>query len=209
MHTFILLIALSADVFLASMACGTQQIQIKRSTALCISMVCSGVLFLSLLAGKMLEGILRREYAGWLGFAVFFAIGAEKLAEYFVKLYIRKYHFLFKQIKIKFSELNIILRIYNDPASADCDKSSTMSLLEGALFALAMSLDGFFAGIGAGEPGCGIAAAILLNAALSFAALRLGHWTGEKTVSAAGRDFSWVAGVMFMILAIGKIPWGI
>ncbi len=33
------------DVFLASVACGAEQIRIEKKTALCIGAVCSGVLF--------------------------------------------------------------------------------------------------------------------------------------------------------------------
>jgi putative Mn2+ efflux pump MntP len=183
MHTFILLIALSSDVFLASAACGTQQIQIKRKAALCISMVCSGVLFLSLRAGEMLEGIMRHEDIGWLGTAVFFAIGAEKLAEYFVKS--------------RFKKCNA-----NDTAAIV--SPGTMSVPQSIMFALAMSVDGLFAGVGAGESGYGIAYAIILNTALTFAAVNMGCAAGRKISGLLERDFSWVAGAMFIVLAIGK-----
>lgn len=48
MQTVLLIVALSMDVFLASVACGAEQIRIEKKTALCIGAVCSGVLFFSL-----------------------------------------------------------------------------------------------------------------------------------------------------------------
>ena len=45
MQTVLLIVALSMDVFLASVACGAEQIRIEKKTALCIGTVCSGVLF--------------------------------------------------------------------------------------------------------------------------------------------------------------------
>ena len=138
MQIVLLVLALSVDVFVASMACGAEHISIEKKTALCISLVCSGVLFLSLVAGNLLYGILRKETAEFLGFAGLLAVGIYKLTEYGVKVYIRKHKFLCKRIKITFSQVQFILSIYNNPVEADKDRSATMSVAEGAFFALAM-----------------------------------------------------------------------
>ena len=59
MQTVLLIVALSMDVFLASVACGAEQIRIEKKTALCIGAVCSGVLFFSLVCGKLIDGVVR------------------------------------------------------------------------------------------------------------------------------------------------------
>ena len=51
------------DVFLASVACGAEQIRIEKKTALCIGAVCSGVLLFSLVCGKLIDGVVREKYA--------------------------------------------------------------------------------------------------------------------------------------------------
>lgn len=149
MQTVLLIVALSMDVFLASVACGAEQIRIEKKTALCIGAVCSGVLFFSLVCGKLIDGVVREKYAAYLCFAGLFLVGAYKLTEYGIRAYIRRHHFLCKQVKMKFSQLNFIISIYNNPAAADRDCSATMSVTEGICFALAMSVDGFFGGLGA------------------------------------------------------------
>lgn len=94
------------DVFLASVACGAEQIRIEKKTALCIGAVCSGVLFFSLVCGKLIDGVVREKYAAYLCFAGLFLVGAYKLTEYGIRAYIRRHQFLCKQVKMKFSQLN-------------------------------------------------------------------------------------------------------
>ena len=73
------------DVFLASVACGAEQIRIEKKTALCIGAVCSGVLFFSLVCGKLIDGVVREKYAAYLCFAGLFLVGAYKLTEYGIR----------------------------------------------------------------------------------------------------------------------------
>jgi putative sporulation protein YtaF len=193
MQTVLLLIALSCDVFLASAACGAEQIQIKRKTALCVGIVCSGVLFLSFLAGTILDGKVDKQTANGIGFAVFFLIGAWKLTEYALKRCI---------IKIRFSRAgwNVILQIYHDPTTADRDRSRTMSVTEGILFALAMSADGFLGGFGMGASAYH-PAILLLNLLVTYAAVRTGDMAGRAMCGRGTHDFSWVGGAVFLLLA--------
>ena len=88
---------------------------------------------------------------------------------------------------------------------ADQDKSSNMSVAEGVFFALAMSLDGFFGGLGAAFLGIRIWQTILLNFALSFFAVQAGVFAGRKLTQYKKRDLSWVGGVLFVALAVSKL----
>lgn len=205
MQIVLLVAALSVDVFLASVACGTEHIKIQRKTALCISLVCSGVLFLSLTAGKLLNGMIKETYATVLCFIGLLLVGIVKLIEYGVKAYIRKHKFLHKRIKITLSQLSFILSIYNNPIMADTDCSATMSVKEGIFFALAMSLDGFFAGLGAAFLEIDIWQTILCNIVLSFVAVQAGAMAGEHAARRQKRDLSWIGGALFVLLAFSKI----
>ncbi len=205
MQIVLLVLALSVDVFVASMACGAEHISIEKKTALCISLVCSGVLFLSLVAGNLLHGILRKETAEFLGFVGLLAVGIYKLTEYGVKVYIRKHKFLCKRIKITFSQVQFILSIYNNPVEADKDRSATMSVAEGAFFALAMSLDGLFGGLGASILGINIWMTTMVSLLLGYAAVEAGSYLGRHIASCSKKDFSWASGALFVILAFRKV----
>lgn len=205
MQTVLLIVALSVDVFLASVACGTQRIYIGKKTALCISVICSGVLFLSFFIGALLQGVIQETYTTVLGFVVFLLIGIFKLTEYGIKRYIKKHKFLCKRVKITFSQLNFILSIYNNPVMADKDRSSGMSVSEGAFFALAMSMDGFFGGLGAAFLETTLIGIIVLNLLLSFGAVRVGNVLGRRAANVKECDFSWIGGVLFVVLAVCKV----
>ena len=68
MQVILLIIAVSVDVFVACVACGSEQIKIGSAAALCISTVCSGILGISLYAGMALQGVLLKKYALYLSF---------------------------------------------------------------------------------------------------------------------------------------------
>lgn len=205
MQTVLLIMALSIDVFLACAACGTENIKIERKTALCISFVCSGVLFLSLSAGSLLSGMMKENDVKVLAFVGLFLVGVFKLTEYGVKRYVRKHKFLCKHVKITVSQLQFILSIYNNPVMADKDHSKVMSVTEGIFFALAMSVDGLFGGLGAGFLELNIFLTTVCNFLLGIAAVQLGSMAGRKAVLKTDVDVSWLGGAMFVLLAFGKI----
>lgn len=204
-QTVLLVIALSIDVFLACMACGTEKIRIKKEAAGTISGICSGVLLLSLLAGGCLGEIVRERDRTFLCFLGFLLIGLYKLSEYTIKVYIRKNKFLCKCVKITFSQLNFILSIYNDPVVADKDRSSVMSVSEAVFFALAMSLDGLFGGISAGFLERNILLTVGLNFAVGFLAVKAGSGLGMRLAARKEWDLSWLGGVLFLVLAFAKL----
>ena len=134
------------DVFLASVACGAEQIRIEKKTALCIGAVCSGVLFFNSVRKTDRWSGQGKKYAAYLCFAGLFLVGAYKLTEYGIRAYIRRHQFLCKQVKMKFSQLNFIISIYNNPVAAETRIAlRPSSVTEGIFFALAMSVDGFSA----------------------------------------------------------------
>ena len=108
MQVILLIIAVSVDVFVACVACGSEQIKIGSVAALCISTVCSGILGISLYAGMALQGILLKKYAIYLSFFGLLAVGIFKLAEYAIRKYIERHKFLCKKVKISFSQLIFI-----------------------------------------------------------------------------------------------------
>ena len=85
MQVILLIIAVSVDVFVACVACGSEQIKIGSAAALCISTVCSGILGISLYAGMALQGVLLKKYALYLSFFGLLAVGIFKLTEYAIR----------------------------------------------------------------------------------------------------------------------------
>lgn len=205
MQMVLLVVALSADVFLASAACGMEHIKIQRKTALCISLVCSGVLFFSLISGALLQGVLKKEMAALLGFTGLFLMGIYKLSEYGIKTYMKTHTGGGAHVRFTSAQLQFLLRIYNNPVSADKDRSSEMSVSEGVYFALAMSMDGLAGGLGAAFLGIDVWETTAASLLLGYAAVRLGSFIGAHVALHSKKDFSWVGGVLFVVLAFQKL----
>lgn len=163
------------------------------------------ILGISLYAGMALQGILLKKYALYLSFCGLLAVGIFKLTEYAIRKYIERHKFLCKKVKISFSQLSFILSIYNNPVMADRDHSATMSCLEAVFFALAMSLDGMFGGLGAGFTGKNIFLTVLGSFVVSFCAVLCGCRIGMQASKRWKADVSWLGGVLFVILAFQKI----
>ena len=204
MQTFLLIMAVSIDVFFAFVSCGIERIKIGTWAALSISGICSGVLFAALLAGNVLEGLVQPRAAVFLSFLGLFLMGIYKLAEYGVRKYIRKNKFICKRVKFSFSQLNVILSIYNNPVMADRDHSATMSLAESVFLALAMSFDGFFGGFGAGLLGVKLWAATAGSFVVGFLAVKIGCYAGTQASKRYETDVSWLSGILFLALAFSK-----
>lgn len=113
-----------------------------------------------------------------LSFFGLLAVGIFKLTEYAIRKYIERHKFLCKKVKISFSQLSFILSIYNNPVMADRDHSATMSCVEAVFFALAMSLDGMFGGLGAGFTGKNIFFTVMGSFVCQFLCrtLRMQDW---------------------------------
>lgn len=205
MQIIILLVALSIDVFVASFSCGMGKIKIRLIPAICISSVCSGILALSLTIGTFIDGVIDEKYTTIMCFWGLFLIGFVKMVEFGIKTYIKKYKQIKKQIHLKFKQLNLVINIYNNPQSADADNSKDMSVSESVFFALAMSVDGLFGGIGAAFLKINIPITIAINFIIGLALVIAGHYMGDRTSRKTDKDFGWLSGALFIILAFRKI----
>jgi putative sporulation protein YtaF len=205
MQIIIFLAALSLDVFVASLACGMDHIRIKLLPAICISATCSVILAISLIIGTFLDGIIDERYTSLLCFLGLLIIGVVKIVENLIKAYIKKHDKIQKSYHFSFTNLNFILSIYNNPVNADMNHNSVMSPLEGFFFALVMSVDGLFGGIGAAFFKMNIVVTVLINFIIGLAAILLGEYLGRKACLKTKKDFGWLSGALFVFLAFQKL----
>jgi len=76
---------------------------------------------------------------------------------------------------------------------------------DGICFALAMSVDGFFGGLGAAFLDISIAGTVCLNLVFSALAVLGGSAVGKYAADRCKRDYSWIGGALFVVLAFSKI----
>lgn len=202
-RAFIFIAALSLDAWAASFAYGAGKIHIPFSSLLVIDAVCSASLGLSMFAGDLLGPLLPSGAASALSFWIMLALGLIKLFDSSLKNWIRrKKH---RTIRLRLLGADLILQIYADATLADRDDSRVLSPGEAASLALALSLDGLAAGVGAGMGSIPLWTALALSALIHGAAIWMGAWAGKRCSRHMRGDPSWLGGALLIFLAFFRV----
>ena len=128
-----------------------------------------------------------------------------KLFDSITKSIIRKHTNLSKEINLSIFNFKLLMRLYADPEAADADISKSISPREAAILAVSLSLDGIAVGFGAALISINVWAVILFSLVTNFIALTLGVWLGNKAAHKLRFNISWLAGLILIGLAIGKL----
>lgn len=205
LEALLLVVALSLDAFVASFAYGAQRIRIPYSSAAIISVICTAMLAVSLLAGSLLRPFLPQSLTKGLCFAILFLLGLVKLCDSTIKTLIRKHKRMHRQVSFSLFSLKFILDVYADPEKADRDGSRELSPAEAASLAVALSLDGLAVGFGAALMQVNFLMVMLFSLAVGMLAVRLGGKIGNRAAQKLPFDLSWLSGALLIVLAILKL----
>ncbi len=201
----LLVTAVSTDAFVASFAYGTDKIKIPLTSALVINGICSSVLIFSLLIGSMVRNYIDPWVSKSICFAILVLLGVVKLGDSAIKTIIRNNKWINRSISFSAFHLCFILQVYADPASADLDASKTLSIKEAISLAIALSLDGFAVGFGAGLADMNILMTLILSFVVGMIAIMGGCFFGRKATEKLKLDLSWLGGALLILLAIQRI----
>ena len=204
-EALLLVAALSLDAFAASMAFGAQGIRVPPASVGVISAVCSGVLGISLLLGRLAAPFFPASAAKWTAFALLGVLGVLRLFDSIIKAWIRKSCGDTADVEFHFLSFHFLLRVYADSTVADVNQSKSLSAGEAASLALALSLDGLATGFGAGIVNASLWLVVGLSLLTSAAAVLLGCLLGRRVAWKSGRDISWAGGAMLILLSILKL----
>lgn len=147
MEIILLVLTLSVDAFVASIAYGNNEIKIPLSSILIINLVCSLFLGLSVFLGSSIKKFLPDNLATLLSFSILILLGIYYLLESFVKSYLRN-KTKDKNLKFKVFNIWIIVNVYIDETQADLDKSKNLDYKEALYLGAALSLDSLAVGFG-------------------------------------------------------------
>lgn len=203
LEALLLVVALSMDAFVASFAYGAQRIKIPFSSAAIISVICTAMLAVSLLAGALLRPFLPQGLTRGLCFALLFLLGVAKLCDSAIKTLIRRHKRMHRQVSFSVFSLKFILDVYADPEKADRDGSRVLSPAEAASLAVALSLDGL--AVGAALMQVNVLIVMLFSLAVGMLAVRLGGKIGNRAAQKLSFDLSWFSGALLIVLAILKL----
>ena len=203
LESAVLSATLSADALAAGFAYGSRRVHIPVLSACVVTVICSAVLGLSLLAGAAARPHLPQWLTVAVCFGILFILGVVKLLDGVTKSIIAKYNKLDKKINFSFFNFKFILHLYAHPEDADLDASERISPGEAAALAVSLSLDGLAVGFGAAMGQINGWAAVGFSLVLNAAAILLGAALGRRL--AHKRDVSWLGGAVLIVLAATKL----
>ena len=197
--------SLSLDAFAAGFAYGSNKIKISFLSVQIINIICSAIIGISFLAGNVIKDYIPNWVTATVCFIILFTLGIIKLLDGITKSIIRKHAGLNRELKFSLFNISFILKLYADPESSDIDSSKTISSIEAASIALALSLDGIAVGFGAAMGSVNGLATVLFSLITNSAAIISGCWLGGKIARKTNFNLSWVAGAVLIILAFAKL----
>ena len=175
METLLLVLALSLDAFVASIAYGTNNIRIPFTSVLIIDIVCTSFLAISVLLGEFIKNFLPLNLTTTISFLILIFLGIYYLFESFVKSFFKNKGSSKERVKVKLFDIRLIIDIYVDEIKADFDNSKNLNYNEALYLAVALSLDSLAIGFSSGL--CNINFFLIIFLSIVFNILSI--W-GEK-----------------------------
>jgi putative sporulation protein YtaF len=204
-EAFVLASSLSLDAFVAGFSYGSNKTKIPMLSVQIVNLICSSVLGISLLMGKIIQPYLPEWLTILICFVILFLLGIVKLLDGITKTIIRKHSALKKELKFSMFNFKFILSVYADPEKADIDSSKVISPIEATYLAIALSLDGLAVGFGAALGNVNVLAVFISSFITNSLAIILGCYFGNKVAHKSLYNLSWISGIILIILAIMRL----
>jgi len=201
LEALLLTTALSLDAFAASFAYGSSKIKIPFKSVMVINIIGTIVLSLSIYFGVLLSPFIPAEVASGLAFGILFTLGLVKIFDAVLKSFIRKYSDTSKKVEFSVFDLKFILTVYANPEHADIDRSRALSPKEAIAIAVALSLDSFAVGFGAGLIPISHFQIIAFSLVTDIVAIVTGCYIGNKIAEKSPINLSWLGGAILILLA--------
>lgn len=205
MENILLVLAVSLDSFVASIAYGAKKIKIPTSSIMIINMISSLFLGLSIFVGHMFKKIIPGQFTSIIGFLILFLMGVYYLCESLIKAYLKSKTSSNEELELKLFDIKFIVHIYIDETKADVDSSKKLDPREALYLGTALSLDSLTIGFGSSFGNINYGLVITLSMIIGMLGVKCGLKIGEKIVENSKVNLSWIAGVILILLALLKL----
>ncbi|WP_032122313.1 sporulation membrane protein YtaF [Clostridium amazonitimonense] len=203
LESILLVLAVSLDAFVASIAYGTNKIKVPFISVTIINIICSSFLGLSLLFGSIVKKFIPGNITSIISFSILLLLGIYYLFQGLVKNYIGKSSS--KRVDLKLFNFRFIIDIYADETKADINNSKTLDPKEAFYLAVALSLDSLAVGFGSSLGDINYFQVIVLSLICGIFSIWTGTFLGRKFAEKSKIDLSWLGGIMLIILSILKV----
>lgn len=205
METILLVLTLSLDSFVASVAYGSNKIKIPFSSIIIINAVCSLFLGSSIFFGSQLKKILPENITLIISFLILMLLGIYYLCEGIFKGYLSGKSDLNSKVKLKLFDIWFIVDIYVDETKADFNHSKNLDAKEAIYLATALSLDSLAVGFGSSLSNINYLNVIFLSLFFGIFSIWSGLLVGKTIMEKSKLNLSWLAGIMLITLAVLKL----
>lgn len=196
------------DAFAAGFSYGIEKVRVPFLSLTVIALLSGGMLTASLLAGNLLMEFIPEALTKGISFTVLFLLSLYKFYDALPSLHggSRKLtdrkpaqgnHAQDNYARGKFTTDTISQKVNKE------DKA-VLSCREGAVLAIALSIDNISAGLCTGTVSLPSIILLLLTTAIHFFALRLGVLTGGM-LSHKSQGFTWLGGAILLVLAFLRL----
>lgn len=201
MEMLLMLIAITFDTCIMSVAYSMNGMKITTLSKIIISMCGALLLFFALLFSKILARYIDPDYFSWLGILILAILGCISIVR---SVLTKKGYVISNNVK-NTKHLNSVFHIYMDQKQADFDCSKTITIQESVYLGLAMSLDSVASGIGYGTGSINVQLCVTLSAILCFFSICIGEWFGKKIQVKYENKVQWIPGGILLLIAMLRI----
>ncbi|WP_353095326.1 sporulation membrane protein YtaF [Tissierella praeacuta] len=205
MENILLVLALSLDAFVASIAYGTNKIKMPFKSILIIDIICATFLALSIFFGLQIRKILPEHVALISGSIILILLGVYYLFESIFKSYLERKLKGNEKVKIKLFDIWFVIDVYVDETKADFNLSKNLDSKEAIYLATALSLDSLAVGFGSSLGNINYLQVIGLSLVVGMISIYSGLFIGKKIVEKTKINLSWLSGIILMVLGLLKL----
>lgn len=186
---FLMVIVLSMDAYTAGLSYGIEKVKVPFLSAFTASLISGLMLTLSLRAGSILLGQIPLRLTQFLSFATLFLLALYKFYDSLPSLHHPHRILTTKVISKKVNQKH----------------KEYLSFTEALLLASALSVDNISAGFCLGNMPLPLLLTLIVTTWIHLAAMLLGILTGKHLFRNSTHDFSWLGGVILLLLAFLRL----
>jgi putative sporulation protein YtaF len=219
LYILFLAIAISLDGFFVGVTYGIRRIKVSFLPLCVISLVSSTVITISLLLGSTLQTLISPWLSRVVGASILIVVGMLVLKETYKSMMVQKdvysgYSIVYSEhseitpkeiLTWKIKPFGIVIQILKEPTRADFDFSGSISCFEAVFLGLALALDAFGAGFGAGMTGF---SPLLIPACVGltkFVFVSSGNYLGGRFSNLLNSRTAYLPGAILIGLGILKL----
>ncbi len=176
-YFFLLALAVSVDGLMVGFTYALRQIRLPMLSRVIISAISSLLIGMALMGGRGIAWHMDPALASGLGGTVLLVLGVWATARSWSG---NTDHSPGPYLEVRLPRLGLVIAVLREPASADLDKSGSISASEACVLGIALALDAFGVGFGAGMAGNGIMVLPPLAGVGMFLCLGLGYAVGQR-----------------------------